>query len=101
MESKNYNLREFGKRVALNAPIQGAAADIIKKAMNDVYYKMIELGMKSRLILQVHDELVIETHIDEVTQVEHLLKELMEGAVELTVPLTVEVKTGNSLYETK
>ncbi len=101
LESKNYNLREFGKRVALNAPIQGAAADIIKKAMNDVYYKMIELGMKSRLILQVHDELVIETHIDEVTQVEHLLKELMEGAVELTVPLTVEVKTGNSLYETK
>jgi DNA polymerase-1 len=101
LESKNYNLREFGKRVALNAPIQGAAADIIKKAMNDVYYRLIELGMKSRLILQVHDELVIETHIDEVEKVENLLKECMEGAVNLSVPLTVEVRTGKSLYETK
>jgi len=101
LESKNYNVREFGKRVALNAPIQGAAADIIKKAMNDVYRNLKEKGLKSRLILQVHDELVVETHKDEVDTVEKLLKERMEGAVSLDVPLTVEVKTGKSLYETK
>ena len=101
LESKNYNLREFGKRVALNAPIQGAAADIIKKAMNDVYYKIKKSKLKSRLILQVHDELVVETHKDEIETIEALLRESMEGAVELSVPLTVDIRTGNSLYETK
>jgi len=101
LESKNYNLREFGKRVALNAPIQGAAADIIKIAMISVYKKLAAKKMKSRLILQVHDELVIETHKDEVVMVEEILLECMMGAAELSVPLEIDVHTGASLFETK
>lgn len=101
LDSKNYNLREFGKRVALNAPIQGAAADIIKIAMIDVYKELSDNKMKSRLILQVHDELVIETHKDEVNKVEDILNECMMGAAKLSVPLEIDVHSGASLFETK
>ncbi len=101
LDSKNYNLREFGKRVALNAPIQGAAADIIKIAMISVYNELASKKMKSRLILQVHDELVIETHKEEIDEVEKILNHCMMGAAELSVPLEIDVHTGASLYETK
>lgn len=101
LQSSNFNLRSFGERVAMNMPIQGSAADIIKIAMVKVYRALKELRLKSRLILQVHDELIIETHRDEKEQVAAILKECMEKAVDLRVPLLVEVKTGSNWYETK
>jgi DNA polymerase-1 len=101
LKSSNFNLRSFGERVAMNMPIQGSAADIIKIAMVKVYKELKEHNMKSRLILQVHDELIIETHISEKAQVEKILQDCMQNAVKLEVPLIAEVKTGSSWYETK
>ncbi|MFO7611800.1 MAG: DNA polymerase I [Clostridia bacterium] len=101
LDSKVYTVREFGKRVALNAPIQGAAADIIKIAMVDVYRSLVKNKMKSRLILQIHDELVVETHRDEVDEVEGMLEKCMMSAAALSVPLEVDIRTGKSLYDTK
>lgn len=100
IRSKNFNIRSFGERIAMNTPIQGSAADIIKIAMVKVYKKLLSEKLKSRLILQVHDELIIETSIDEKERVSQILKESMEKAVELIVPLVVEVKTGRNWYET-
>ncbi len=101
LKSSNFNMRSFGERVAMNAPIQGSAADIIKIAMVMVYNQLHKHKMKSRLILQVHDELIIETFIDEKAKVEEILKDCMENAVTLDVPLLVEVRSGKSWYETK
>ncbi|NTV89780.1 MAG: DNA polymerase I [Clostridiales bacterium] len=101
LQSSNFNLRSFGERVAMNMPIQGSAADIIKIAMVRVYKELAAHGMKSRMILQVHDELIIETFKDEKDQVEKILKNSMENAAKLDVPLLVEVKSGGSWYETK
>lgn len=101
LKSRNYNIRSFGERTAMNTPIQGSAADIIKIAMVKVYNELKKRGMKSKLILQVHDELIIETHKDELKEVKHLLKDLMEKAVDLKVPLKVDMETGDSWYETK
>ena len=85
----------------MNAPIQGSAADIIKIAMVNVYNRLKENGLKSRLILQVHDELIVETSADELAEVEKLLREEMESAVNLKVDLKVDLNTGKSWYETK
>lgn len=101
LKSSNFNVRSFGERIAMNTPIQGSAADIIKIAMVKVYREIQNRGLKSRLILQVHDELLIETAKDEKYIVEQLLKDNMEKAAILSVPLYVEVKCGNSWYETK
>jgi len=101
LQSKNFNIRSFGERVAMNTPIQGSAADIIKIAMVKVYNTLKKNKMKSRLIMQVHDELIIETHIDEKDEVEKILKECMETAVSLKVPLVVDIKTGKNWYEVK
>lgn len=101
LKSSNFNVRSFGERVALNTPIQGSAADIIKIAMVRVYRELKKRNMKSRLILQVHDELIVETHLEEKEEVLKILKESMENAANLRVPLTVEVKTGKTWYETK
>ncbi|RKD33171.1 DNA polymerase I [Thermohalobacter berrensis] len=101
LKSRNYNVRSFGERMAMNTPIQGSAADIIKVAMVNVYRELKKRKMKSRLILQVHDELIIEAHKDEVDEVKKLLKDLMENAIKLNVPLKVDMKTGDSWYETK
>ena len=101
LKSSNFNMRSFGERVAMNAPIQGSAADIIKIAMVMVYNQLEKHKMKSRLILQVHDELIIETYIDEKDKVEEILKNCMENAVTLDVPLLAEVRSGKSWYETK
>jgi DNA polymerase-1 len=101
LKSSNFNMRSFGERVAMNMPIQGSAADIIKIAMVKVYRELTGRKMLSRLILQVHDELIIETHKSEREQVEKILRECMENAAELEVPLIAEVKTGSSWYETK
>jgi DNA polymerase-1 len=101
LKSSNFNTRAFGERVALNMPIQGTAADIIKIAMVNVYKELRARKMISVLILQVHDELIVETSADEKEEVEKILKDCMESAVRLEVPLVAEVKTGSSWYETK
>lgn len=101
LKASNHNTRAFGERVAMNAPIQGTAADIIKIAMVQVYRRLKEEKLKSRLILQVHDELIVETTLDEVEQVQHLLKEEMENACKLSVPLDVDMNVGKSWYDTK
>ena len=93
--------RQFGERVAMNSPIQGTAADIIKIAMIRVHSALKKQGLRARLILQVHDELLIECPPEEESAVTVLLKECMENAVTLSVPLTAEVKSGESWYETK
>lgn len=99
--SSNYNIREFGKRVAMNAPIQGTAADIIKIAMIRIYRKLKEQQLRSKLILTVHDELLIETHREEIEIVKDLLKNEMEHVIELSVPLLVEVHQGENWLEAK
>ncbi|SMC74685.1 DNA polymerase I [Sporomusa malonica] len=101
INSSNFNQRSFAERTAMNTPIQGAAADIIKIAMNHVYRALTEAGLKSRLLLQVHDELVLEVTADELERVAVLVKESMEQAVELAVPLLAEVKTGRNWAKAK
>ncbi|WP_430886179.1 DNA polymerase I [Fusibacter sp. JL216-2] len=104
---KNFNLRSFGERTAMNTPIQGSAADIIKIAMLKVYKALKEKDLKSKLILQVHDELIIDTHPDEVEQVKALLRENMETAADdilsdaFKIPLKVDMNEGESWYDTK
>ncbi len=99
--SSNYNIRQFGQRVAINTPIQGTAADIIKIAMIKVYEELKTRKLKSKLIMQIHDELIIEAYNEEVEEVEKILVESMENAIKLNVPLKVEAKTGKSWFETK
>lgn len=101
LKSPNYNIRQFGERVALNTPIQGTAADIIKLAMVRVDNRLINEGLKSKLILQVHDELIVEAHKDEVDKVKQILSEEMQSAMELNVPLKVDMSTGHSWYDAK
>ncbi len=101
LSAKNFMQRQFGERIAMNSPIQGTAADIIKIAMIRVAKRLKENQMQSRLILQIHDELLIETHKDEIEEVTQLLEEEMVHACELAVPLIAEVKKGNSWYEAK
>jgi DNA polymerase-1 len=101
LKSPNYNIRQFGERVALNTPIQGTAADIIKLAMVRVDNRLINEGLKSKLILQVHDELIVEAYKDEVDKVKQILSEEMQGAMELNVPLKVDMSTGHSWYDAK
>lgn len=99
LKSSNFNVRSFGERIALNTPIQGTAADIIKIAMINVYNRLKSEKLKSKMILQIHDELIIEALDDEIDLVENILKEEMENAVKLDVMLLVDVEVGNSWYE--
>lgn len=101
LNSKNFNLRSFGERAAMNTPIQGTAADIIKIAMLRVRDRLKAEGFEARLILQVHDELILEAPEHEAERAAALLREEMEHAAELRVPLVAEAKIGHSWYETK
>ena len=101
INSSNFMVRSAGERMARNTPIQGSAADIIKIAMIKVSRRLKEEKLRSRLILQVHDELIIEAPKDEAEHVSKLLTECMESAVKLSVPLVAETKTGHSWYDTK
>ena len=101
LESSNYMTRSFGERVAMNSPIQGTAADIIKIAMIKVWKALRDQGLKSRLILQVHDELVIETLREEEEQVRQILMSNMKSAADLAVSLEVDLHTGDNWYEAK
>ena len=101
LKSSNFNLRSFGERVALNMPIQGTAADLIKKAMLHVDGRLRREGLEARLVLQVHDELIVECPEGEAEQVQRLLAEEMEHVAELAVPLTAEAHAGKSWAEAK
>ena len=101
LASSNFMQRSFGERVAMNAPIQGTAADIMKIAMIGVNKRLKEQKMKSRLVLQVHDELLIETHHTEIDKVKEILRKEMEQAAVLAVPLEIDMHTGNNWYEAK
>ncbi|WP_026661490.1 DNA polymerase I [Butyrivibrio proteoclasticus] len=101
LKASNYMMRQFGERVAMNAPIQGTAADIMKIAMINVYFRLKKEKLVSKLILQIHDELVIETLKDEEEKVTALLTQEMERAADLSVPLLAECHTGTDWYEAK
>ena len=99
LRSQNGNLRAFGKRVAMNAPIQGTAADVMKLAMINVASRLKKEGLDARIVMQVHDEIVIETAIRDKEKCKSIVKEEMENAVTLSVPLTVDVTDGPNWLE--
>ena len=101
LSSSNFMQRAFGERIAMNSPIQGTAADIIKIAMNRVERRLMAEGLKSKLVLQIHDELLIETPNEEVDRVCQILREEMSNAADLKVPLEIDVNVGMSWYESK
>ena len=101
IKASNYQTRSFGERVALNTPVQGSAADIIKLAMINVYNRLKKEKLLSKLILQVHDELIIEAPKSEADRVCDILREEMENATKLSVPLKVDMAVGRSWYDTK
>ena len=99
LRESNFMRRQFGERVAMNMPVQGTAADIMKIAMVRVHDMLREAGLKSKLILQIHDELLIETAEGEEDKVRDILLEGMMKAAELAVPLEVDINTGRDFYE--
>ena len=99
--SKNFNVRSFGERVALNTPIQGTAADIIKIAMIKTEENLKKAGLDAKIILQIHDEIILESSIEDKDEAMEILKDSMESAAKLQVPLLVEIDTGESMYESK
>lgn len=101
ISSKNFNVRSFGERVALNTPIQGTAADIIKIAMIKTYENLKKEKVNARIILQIHDEIILESTIEDKQKAEKILKDSMESAAKLKVALLVEIDSGESMYESK
>ena len=101
LQSKNYMVRSAGERIALNTPIQGTAADILKKAMVEIYDEFKKQGLKSKMLIQVHDELVFNVLNDEVETVKKIVKNIMENTYKLDVPLVVDIETGSNWYEAK
>lgn len=101
INARNYMVRQAGERLAMNSPIQGSAADIIKIAMIKVYRELNKRCAKSKLILQVHDELIVQAHIAELDMIKQLLEDNMENAVKLSVDLTSDLSTGKSWYDLK
>ena len=99
LKNKNRNIVQFGERIAMNTPIQGTAADIIKIAMNRIYRRLKSENLKSKLVMQVHDELLIETVPDEINKVKNILKEEMENVINLKVPLDIDLNVGKSWYD--
>ena len=101
LNNKNYMIRTSGERIALNTPIQGTSADIIKKAMVLVFEEFNKQNIKSKMVLQIHDELVIDTKLNELEIVTKIVKDVMENVIELSVPLKVGIAQGKDLYEAK
>ena len=99
--SSNFNLRGFAERTAMNTPIQGTAADIIKQAMIDMDARLTKENMQARMLLQVHDELIFEAPMDELEKLKEIVPEVMEQTIQLDVPLKVDWNYGKSWYETK
>ncbi|GBD31991.1 DNA polymerase I [bacterium HR33] len=101
LRDSNYGIRAFGERTAMNSPLQGSAADLIKVAMINLHRRLKESGMKAGMMLQVHDELVLESPLDEVEEVTRLVRREMEGAASLSVPLVVDIGVGNNWLDAK
>ena len=101
LNNKNYMIRSMGERMALNTPIQGSSADILKKAMIEIDRKIKELNLKSKMLLQIHDELVFNVYNDELDTIKSIVKNIMENTYKLSVPLEVDINTGINLYEAK
>lgn len=101
LKSSNYMVRSSGERMALNTPIQGSAADILKKAMVELYQAMKDRNLKSKMLIQVHDELVFNVYKDELDIMKELVREKMEQVVKLSVPLKVDIELGSDWYEAK
>ena len=101
LKSSNYMVRQFGQRAAMNTPIQGTAADIMKIAMINVLKELKTKNMKSKIVLQVHDEMMIEAPLEEVEEIKELIKKCMENACKLNVPLIAEVSEATNWYECK
>ena len=101
LTSKNFMIRSSGERMALNTPIQGSAADILKKAMVELYEELKTRKLKSKILLQVHDELILNVSNDEVDEVKSIVRFIMENTYKLSVPLKVEIEVGNNWYEAK
>lgn len=101
LKNKNYMIRSSGERMALNTPIQGTAADILKKAMVEIYDEFNKRGLKSKMLIQVHDELVFNVLDDEFEEVSSIVKDIMENTIKLSVPLKVDIEYGNNWYEAK
>ena len=99
IKSSNYNMRSFGERAAMNMPLQGSAADIMKIAMLKVDEALRTAGLKSKIVLQIHDELIVDCYKDEAEQVKLIVKQQMESAVELVCPLVAQTEQGENLYE--
>ena len=94
-------VRQFGSRAAMNTPIQGTAADILKMAMIDIYKEFNERGLKAKMIIQVHDELLIDCPLEEEKIVYEIIKDKMENVYKLSVPLKVDIEKGTNWYEAK
>ena len=101
INSNNYMVKQFGNRIAMNTPIQGTAADIMKLAMINIYRELNKKNLKSKIILQVHDELLIEVIPEEKEEVKQILKQEMENVIKLKVPLKIDIEEGKNLYEVK
>lgn len=101
IQSRNFNLRSFAERTAINSPIQGSAADILKLAMIELDKQLTSRGLRARMLLQVHDEIVLEVPRGELVEVQELVKDIMEKAVNLSVPLLVDQSSGQTWYEAK
>ena len=101
LNSKNYLIRSSGERMALNTPIQGTAADILKKAMVEIYDEFNKRGLKSKMLIQVHDELVFNVLNSELEEVKSIVRNIMENTFKLSVPLIVDIEIGNNWYEAK
>ncbi len=101
LKSKNFMIRSSGERMALNTPIQGTAADILKKAMVEIYEEFNKRGLKSKMLIQVHDELVFNVLNNELSDVRKIVRDIMENTFKLDVPLKVEIEVGNNWYEAK
>jgi DNA polymerase-1 len=101
LNNKNHNVRAFGERTAMNSPVQGSAADIIKIAMFNLSRALKESELETAMLLQVHDELVLEAPVSEVDAASLLVREMMEGAASLEVPLTVDIGVGDNWLDAK
>ena len=101
LHNKNYMIRSQGERMALNTPIQGSSADILKKAMIEIYNEFISRGLKSKMIIQVHDELVFNVVTEEADEVKEIVKNIMENTYKLNVPLKVDIEFGKDWYQAK
>ena len=101
LKNRNYMIRSSGERMALNTPIQGTAADILKKAMVEIYDEFNKRGLKSKMLIQVHDELVFNVLNDELEEVSAIVRDIMENTIQLSVPLKVDIEYGDNWYEAK